>query len=81
MAVFKGSLQVKPFKVHIPDSDLDELKQLLRLSKIGPSTFENTKQSVPSYGLSRAWTENSKAHWLNQYDWYALKTAPSLHIF
>lgn len=64
---------MNPFTVSIPDSALDELKQLLHLSKIGPPTFENTKQSGPNYGVSRAWTEMAKAHWLTQYDWYVIR--------
>ncbi|KAK5734510.1 hypothetical protein LTR17_008870 [Elasticomyces elasticus] len=69
MATFRGTLNVNPFTVSIPDKALDELKQLLHLSKIGPPTFENTRQAGPSYGLSRTWTAMAKDHWLNQYDW------------
>ncbi|EGP86991.1 uncharacterized protein MYCGRDRAFT_71676 [Zymoseptoria tritici IPO323] len=69
MAPFSGVLEVKPFKAAVSDSALEDFKQLLRLSKVGPATLENSSQADSAYGLSRDWTEKAKDYWLNKYDW------------
>jgi hypothetical protein len=69
MAPFQGSLDIKPFEASVSEEALSEFKQLLRLSKIGPATLENTAKADPAYGVSREWTEKTKDYWLNQYDW------------
>jgi len=66
---FQGNLEVRPFEVAVPEEAIAEFKLLLRLSKIGPSTFENTNKTDTSYGVSRAWIEKAKDHWLNVHDW------------
>jgi hypothetical protein len=68
MSQFKGNLRVRDFKVSIPDQDLEDFKNLLKLSKIGPETFENSCGDA-SYGLSRSWVSQAKDRWLNGYDW------------
>jgi microsomal epoxide hydrolase len=73
MSPFKGTIDVHPFRVAVPDNELGDLKQLLRLSKIGPETFENTKGDA-SFGLSRSWVIKAREHWLNAYDWYDIKS-------
>lgn len=69
MAPFSGTLEARPFQVSVPEETLVEFKQLLKLSKIGPATFQNTTKASPEYGVSRAWTEDAKEHWLKNYDW------------
>jgi len=68
MPQFKGNLKVRDFKVSIPNQDLEDFKNLLKLSKIGPQTFENSSGDE-SYGLSRSWVSQAKDRWLNGYDW------------
>lgn len=71
MAPFTGTMETRPFQLSVPDEALDELKQLLKLAKIGPATFENTAGATPAYGVSRAWAQEAKEYWLAKYDWYA----------
>jgi pimeloyl-ACP methyl ester carboxylesterase len=60
----------KPFTLNIPDKDLSEWRQLLQLSKLGPTTYENT-QTKENYGVTKEWVSNTKDYWLNKYDWRA----------
>ena len=63
-----ATLDVKPFKAHVADEKLQHFKQLLELSPIAPAVFENTNAGR-RYGLERAWLENAKKVWLNDFDW------------
>jgi len=60
----------KPFTLSISDSDLDDFKTLLKLSKLGPLTYEN-QQSDRRYGITQEWLSTAKEHWLTKYDWRA----------
>lgn len=51
-----------PFQVAIPEVQLEELHQLLKLSKIGPKTFES-EQSIETFGITRDWLVQAKAEW------------------
>jgi microsomal epoxide hydrolase len=59
----------RKFHVDIPDKDIKEFYQLLRLSKLAPETYEN-RQTDGNYGLNREWLINAKSEWEN-WDWYA----------
>lgn len=65
---FKASIPVEPFKIQIPDKDLDELKTLLKLSRVSKPTFENQKGNE-KLGVSREWLQETKQYWETQYDW------------
>ncbi|KAF2033047.1 epoxide hydrolase-like protein [Setomelanomma holmii] len=60
----------KPFTLNISDKDLSEWRQLLQLSKLGPSTYEN-QQTEQNFGVTQKWLSNAKDYWLNTYDWRA----------
>lgn len=63
-----ASLKPEKFTAHVSDQDLDDFKQLLKLSKLGPKTYENQKPD--NYlGISREWLAEAKSHWESQYDW------------
>lgn len=70
------TIQPKPFKVDIPQSALDELKTLLKLSKLAPPTYENS-QDDRRYGVSAKWTQNAKDKWLNEFDWLDPDLSPA----
>ena len=54
-----ATLGAQHFEAHVSDLDLDDFKHLLRLSKIGPKTYEN--QKVDRYfGISRDWLVGAK---------------------
>jgi microsomal epoxide hydrolase len=69
----KATLKPTPFKVNVSDKDLEECLQLVRLSKIGPVTWENqttNPKSLTSFGVKRDWLADLKEQWGNgSYDW------------
>ncbi|KAF2758374.1 alpha/beta-hydrolase [Pseudovirgaria hyperparasitica] len=62
-------LDLKPFKAHHSEQQLEDFKTLLRLTPIAPETHENTTRLDGHYGLSREWAIRMKDVWLNKYDW------------
>lgn len=63
------TLAKRPSKVS--DEDLDQFKQLLKLSKIGPETYENQVANTKDYrgfGVNRKWLLETKKQWETQYD-------------
>lgn len=63
-----GAKDIKLFSVNISDQDIEDFKQLLKLSKVGPDTFENTQENG-RYGVTAKWLSEAKDYWLNKYDW------------
>ena len=64
--------KLSPFKAHVSDLELEGLKFLLRVSPIGPKTYENTVSDVndyTSFGIKRDWLIDAKKHWIENYDW------------
>lgn len=64
----KATAKPKPFKASIPEENLSEFKQLLKLSKIAPVVYENQQQDR-RFGTTRDWLVNAKKHWETSYDW------------
>lgn len=67
-----ASLKCEPFKAHISDQEIQDLRDSLKYSRIGPKTYENTISDVKdfnSYGISRDWLVSSVETWRNKYDW------------
>lgn len=62
--------QPTPYNVSISEEKTAELKQLLKLSKIGPETYENrhAEPTKGKLGLTRQWLLNAKEEWLS-FDW------------
>lgn len=58
------------FVAHISEEKVSEMKQLLKLSKIGPATYENlhAEPTKGKLGLTREWLTNAKEEWLS-FDW------------
>jgi pimeloyl-ACP methyl ester carboxylesterase len=61
---------VTPFTLRIPDDDYERFRELLRLSRIGPLTWENQHQDG-RYGVPHEWLTSTKEYWLNSFDWRA----------
>jgi len=63
--------QLRPqiYHLEVPDQDISDFKDLLRLSKLAPKTYENT-QIENNYGVTHEWMAKAKEHWLTKYDWY-----------
>jgi len=61
-----------PFRAHIDDDKLSDFKALLRLSPVGPATFENSGPHAQdrTFGVSRDWLIQAKEQWLSdRFDW------------
>lgn len=57
-----------PFTINTPQAELDNLNTLLRLSRLGSPSYEN---SLPDrrLGLSFDWLQNAVKYWSEQFDW------------
>ncbi|KAJ7126248.1 Alpha/Beta hydrolase protein [Mycena epipterygia] len=62
-----ATIRPEPFKVAIPQSDVDELATLLKLSKLAPATYENLHPDR-KYGITTGWMEHAKKEW-ETFDW------------
>ncbi|KAF4996666.1 hypothetical protein FDECE_12344 [Fusarium decemcellulare] len=54
----------QPFTLRIPGKDCSQLRELLELSRLGPSTWENEHQDG-RYGIPHKWLASAKDYWLN----------------
>ena len=57
-----------PFIISISEDKLQRFSQLLKLSSIGPDTYEN-QQEDRRFGLTRKWLSKAKARWETDFDW------------
>ncbi|EXJ64094.1 hypothetical protein A1O7_00430 [Cladophialophora yegresii CBS 114405] len=61
---------ITPWKVNIPQQDLDTLATLVKIAPLAPPTFEN---SLPGQnrrlGLPRDWLRAAKGYWETEFDW------------
>ncbi|KAH6976248.1 Alpha/Beta hydrolase protein [Ilyonectria sp. MPI-CAGE-AT-0026] len=57
--------QPLPYTVSVPGEKVSELRQLLKLSKIGPATYENLHANTKEgkFGITREWLINAKKEW------------------
>lgn len=61
-------LEPSRFKVHIPEQQLKDFKELLKLSKVGPKTFENLQEDR-KWGISHSWLSETKTYWEKKFNW------------
>ena len=63
--------QPSRYRVHVSDQSLEELKQSLKFSKIGPPTYEklHAEPLKGKFGLTRQGLINAKKEW-ETFDWY-----------
>ncbi|WWC73311.1 uncharacterized protein I206_107278 [Kwoniella pini CBS 10737] len=66
---FEPTIPLESFKISIPDKDIEELKTLIKLTRIPKETYENIDSEKKDFGISRKWLIETKDYWLNQYDW------------
>ncbi|KAL4810130.1 Alpha/Beta hydrolase protein [Aspergillus unguis] len=67
-----ASIKPSPFRVAIPDEQVSDFKTLLKLSKLGPQTYENS-QKDGKFGVTYEWMSSMKEEWLNNFDWRAVE--------
>ncbi|KAK8843497.1 hypothetical protein IAR55_007157 [Kwoniella newhampshirensis] len=61
----KPTVPLEPFRIAIPEEDVMELKELLKLSRISKETYENTHaEARDGFGVSRDWLIKTKEEWL-----------------
>ncbi|KAL3492575.1 Alpha/Beta hydrolase protein [Aspergillus germanicus] len=63
-----AKISPSPFRIAVPDEQLSEFKTLVKLSKIGPQTYENTQEDR-RFGVTHGWISERKEEWLNNFDW------------
>jgi microsomal epoxide hydrolase len=59
---------IEKFNLHIPEEKLSDFKQLVKLSPIGPVTYENSLEDR-RYGVTRSWLIDAKKKWETEFDW------------
>lgn len=66
--------KAEAFQLHVPETELADFKTLLRLSPVGPQTWENqtsTREAGNNFGITRDWLADTKKTWLEKFDWRA----------
>jgi microsomal epoxide hydrolase len=61
-----ATLRVSPFKVAIAETCLEELRAILKLTKLPPPTYEGIHSNM---GVTRQWIADTKERWENEFDW------------
>lgn len=64
----KVTISLEPFTINTPKAELDDLKALLKLTRVPKSTFENT-QTKPHFGVNRDWVIEARRTWTEEFDW------------
>ncbi|KAF3069709.1 putative epoxide hydrolase [Daldinia childiae] len=57
-----------PFSFRVSDQDLSDFNELIRISRIGPTTWWN-QQNNGQFGVTREWLIQAKSTWLGTFDW------------
>ncbi|KAF2173531.1 hypothetical protein M409DRAFT_35172 [Zasmidium cellare ATCC 36951] len=63
-----ATLKPQPFTARVSEEKLKLMKDLIRLSPIGPEVFEN-RGTDRSHGMRRDWLATAQKTWLNDFDW------------
>ncbi|KAL3293531.1 epoxide hydrolase [Colletotrichum asianum] len=56
------SPSIVPFTISVPQALIDDLQTLLRVSRIGAKTWENTQEA---FGTTHEWLSDAKAAWID----------------
>ncbi|KAF4957867.1 hypothetical protein FSARC_11163 [Fusarium sarcochroum] len=67
----------EPFRLSYSEKQLEELRTLIKLSKVGPATYESTREDR-QYGITTKWLSEAKEQWA-QFDWH--KTEDHINTF
>jgi hypothetical protein len=59
---------LEPFKVSIPNSAVQSLKQLLALTPIPEPYYENTRPDL-KWGVGREWLVKAVSEWKGDFSW------------
>ena len=61
-------IPIEPFTLNHPQSELDDLKTLVKLTRIPKKTFENVSPPSSKFGISHDWISEAKDAWA-EFDW------------
>ncbi|KAF2708440.1 alpha/beta-hydrolase [Pleomassaria siparia CBS 279.74] len=64
-----ATLNPRKFELKVPQQEVDEFYQLLKLSPLAPKTYENTRTDPNLFGVNHEWMTEAKNHWVSSYDW------------
>lgn len=68
-ALSTSSLELHPFKAHIPQADIDRLQRKLNDVEDIPATYENSfAPEEMELGVRKGWVEEMLAEW-REFDW------------
>lgn len=62
---------IKPYKIAIPEPEVDRLRLLLDSCPIADANWENSQEDG-RFGVTRDWLIEAAEHWRHKYDWYVL---------
>lgn len=65
-----ATIPIRPFRIAHSAQQIADLKTLLRLSPLGPETYENGPDRAANYGISMRSMRDVRDAWLT-YDWEA----------
>ncbi|KAF9872909.1 epoxide hydrolase [Colletotrichum karsti] len=74
----EASVKVSPFHVAVSRDELQDFHDLIRLSKLGPRTYENSSANG-RYGVTYEWMSEAKAYWESRFDWSAVEDRINEH--
>lgn len=63
-----ATASLTPFKATIPKAKLAELETLIKLAKLAPTTYENSRTDR-RYGVTTDWLVTMRDQWLRSYHW------------
>ncbi|GAM88923.1 hypothetical protein ANO11243_069570 [Dothideomycetidae sp. 11243] len=66
----KATAKPTPFTAKVSDEKLKQMLDLVKLSPIGPESWENLDESR-TWGMNRKWLSKAKDHWESKFDWRA----------
>lgn len=61
-----ATLSPVPFKIAVPQKEIDDFKTLLQLSQLPPPIWEGTQ---PQFGVQSKWMSETKEYWETKFDW------------
>ncbi|KAK4503298.1 hypothetical protein PRZ48_006726 [Zasmidium cellare] len=68
----KTTSNIKPFQLAIPETEVNDMKSLLKLSRLAGPVYENSLPGGKSHlGVRRDWLADAKRVWENDFDWRA----------
>ncbi len=68
----KASSSIQPFTIDFPESEIKGLIDLLKLTPVAESLYENSLPDGDRHlGVRRDWLLEAKKYWEEKYDWFA----------